>query len=67
MGNQSADSELTFLKTKDLMTIFGFGRDKAYALKHSKSFPSIRIGKTYVVTEKNLREWLDGENRKRRK
>ena len=46
------------LYTKDLMDILGIGRDKAYALMKSRSFPSTRIGRTYFVTAENLKTWM---------
>ena len=45
------------LIVKDLLPL-GFGRDKAYQLMHSKSFPSMKVGGRYYVTEKALTEWL---------
>ncbi len=43
----------------DLMNYFGFGRDKAYALMRSDDFPSMQIGKTYVITKNNFNKWLN--------
>lgn len=50
--------DFKILSAKDLMDIFNIGRDKAYALMRSKSFPSSRIGRTYFVTAGNLKNWL---------
>lgn len=47
------------LQTKDLMDYLRIGKDRAYALMKSKSFPSIRIGKTYCVTMTSLQDWLN--------
>ena len=42
---------------KDLCAM-GLGRDKAYALMHSTTFPSIKIGGRYYVTEEAWLMWL---------
>lgn len=42
---------------KDLCEM-GIGRDKAYSLMHNTSFPAIKIGGRYYVTEDALTEWL---------
>lgn len=42
---------------KDLRE-FGFGRDKAYQLMHSKAFPSNKIGGRYYVSAEAFDEWL---------
>lgn len=45
------------LDVKDLMQLMKIGRDKAYNLMRSKSFPSIRIGKSYRVSEDAYNRW----------
>lgn len=52
------DNNFQVLQTKDLMNYLRIGKDRAYALMRSKSFPSIRIGKTYCVTMASLQAWL---------
>ena len=52
------DKELEILRIKDVMRVLNIGRDKAYALMHNKSFPSTRIGSTYIITAANLNMWL---------
>ena len=52
------------LLTKDLMSYLKIGKDRAYALMHLKSFPSIKIGKTYIVTAEELEKWLDNNKGK---
>lgn len=49
---------MNLLKVKDIQKILRIGRDRAYALMRSKSFPSIKIGRTYCVEEEALKEWL---------
>lgn len=51
-------SEIKILKVKDIMNYMHIGKDKAYALMRSKSFPSTQIGKTYFVTQENFEKWL---------
>lgn len=46
------------LTVKDLQELLNIGRDKAYSLMHSKSFPSMRLGRKYYVQEQALQEWL---------
>ncbi len=46
------------LRTRELQDTLKIGRDKAYSLMHSKSFPSIKIGGQYYVSEDELQKWL---------
>lgn len=55
---QNNTSDLKVLTAKELAVVLRIGRDKAYSLIKSKGFPSICIGKRYIVTEKALNEWL---------
>lgn len=47
------------LTATDLAKYLKIGRDKAYALIKSPSFPALQIGSRYIVTEQALIEWLD--------
>jgi len=49
----------TVLRVPDLMEYLGIGRDAAYALMRSKTFPSIKLGKVYIVTVTELEKWLE--------
>ncbi|MBQ7562382.1 MAG: helix-turn-helix domain-containing protein [Lachnospiraceae bacterium] len=54
----------TFYNVKDLQTTLKIGRDKAYRLMASKDFPSMRIGKNYVVSSDAFQRWVkESENR----
>ena len=53
------EEKLKVFTAKELASVLRIGRDKAYALIRSAGFPSICIGKRYIVTEKALNEWLD--------
>jgi excisionase family DNA binding protein len=46
------------LTVKDLQSMLKIGRDTAYALMHSSTFPSIKLGGRYYVTEDALNKWL---------
>ena len=50
--------EATIYYVDDLKRIHKCGRDKAYDLMRSKGFPSMRWGRTYIVTKDNLESWL---------
>lgn len=53
------------LSAADLREKLGIGRDRAYALMHSKAFPSMRIGGRYYVSEEALCRWVESmENKK---
>jgi len=54
----NVQGDIRILTAKELSEVLRIGRDKAYALIKSKGFPSICIGKRYIVTEKALNEWL---------
>lgn len=47
------------LTVKDIMTIFGIGKNKAYTLMRTKGFPLIYVGRDMRVDPKALREWID--------
>ncbi|MBO4864895.1 DNA binding domain-containing protein, excisionase family [Lachnospiraceae bacterium] len=61
----SYSDDIKVYTAKDLAEILKIGRDRAYALMKSKAFPSICIGKRYIVTEKALNEWLSNYEHKR--
>lgn len=47
------------LDSRALSEYLGIGRDKSIALMRSQGFPSLQLGKKYIVTSKALEEWLD--------
>ena len=59
MKSTTLDMELEILKTKDLQEILGIGRDKAYALMKSDAFPSVKLGKRYIISKADLIAWID--------
>lgn len=47
------------MRVEDLMEHMHIGRNRAYALMRAKAFPSMKIGSTYYITEKNYSRWLE--------
>ena len=44
---------------KELQNYLGIGKDKAYALVKSKSFPAVKIGGRYYVMKSGFVSWLE--------
>lgn len=42
----------------DLQSVLGIGRETAYALMRNRSFPSIRVGRRFMVEKTALQDWL---------
>lgn len=51
-------NEPIFYTTKDIQDILKIGRDKAYTLMRSASFPSIKIGGQYLVSKDSFLAWI---------
>ena len=47
------------LNADQLAKVLGISRANAYALLHTKGFPTLRIGKRMVVPKDKLLEWLE--------
>ena len=47
------------LNAVQLARVLGISRSNAYALLHSKDFPTLRIGKRMAVSKEKLLEWLE--------
>jgi len=47
------------MTVKELQNYLGIGKDKAYALVRSKSFPSAKIGGRYYVIKPDFVSWLE--------
>lgn len=56
---------LKVYRVKDLMECLHIGKDKAYNLMRSIDFPSMQIGKTYIVTKEKFEQWLDDNTGKK--
>lgn len=48
----------TMLTIKDIQKHLHIGRDSAYALVKLSNFPSIKIGRTYLVPLSEYKKWL---------
>ena len=56
---QSLEQLPLALCASDLAKVLGISRAMASELMHSKSFPSIKIGKRLTVPKDKLIEWMD--------
>lgn len=53
------EHKILLLTVKELQSVLHIGRDKAYALMHSKGgFPSMKMNGTYYVSVTALEKWL---------
>ena len=50
--------KLKIYSPKDIHEIFGLSLPRVYAIFRQDTFPSIRIGRRFFVTEMALLEWL---------
>ncbi len=49
---------IKMLDIKDLQNVLKIGKNSAYALMKSDCFPSVQIGRKWLVSEDSLKEWL---------
>ena len=47
------------LSAEDVAQVLGISRANAYALMHSKGFPTLKIGKRMTVPKDKLIEWME--------
>ena len=47
------------LCAEEVAQVLGISRANAYALMHTKHFPTIRIGKRMVVPKDKLLQWME--------
>lgn len=57
--------EHRLLNMKEVRVYLGIGRDKTYELFKQEDFPSIQLGKSFVIFEDDLLEWLRDHRGKR--
>ena len=50
--------ETVMYRVQDLQEILNIGRDKAYSLMKNRSFPAMRLGGRYMVTQEAFFRWL---------
>ena len=48
-----------FLNAELLAKVLGVGVSSAYELMHEKDFPSVRIGKRFIVPREDLKAWIE--------
>lgn len=48
-----------YLKVKDVEETLRISRKKAYTLVNEKDFPTIRIGKSIRIPQKDFEKWLE--------
>lgn len=47
------------LSAEEVAQVLGISRANAYALMHSKGFPTLKIGKRMTVPKDKLIEWME--------
>ena len=47
------------LSAEDVSQVLGISRANAYALMHSKGFPTLKIGKRMTAPKDKLMEWME--------
>ncbi len=63
---QSYEDLPLFLNAELLAKVLGVGVSSAYELMHEKGFPSVRIGKRFIVPRDDLKRWMDEQVAKKR-
>ena len=48
-----------FLNTEMVAKVLGVSISSLYELMHEKDFPSVRIGKRFVVPREDLKVWIE--------
>ncbi|NOU92245.1 helix-turn-helix domain-containing protein [Paenibacillus sp. LMG 31456] len=54
-------NERIMLGVTDIMKKMGIGRDRAYEIMKKGEFPSIKVGRRFLVHEQVFDSWLKGE------
>ena len=52
--------------TISLAKVIGVGVSSAYELMHEKGFPSVRIGKRFIVPRDDLKRWMEEQVAKKK-
>ena len=58
------EKEIKMLTVKDVQETLRIGRNKAYDIFAREDFPSITIGKRFVIEEEAFRKWLQEKRKK---
>ena len=48
-----------FLNAEMVAKVLGVSISSAYELMHGKDFPSVRIGKRFIVPREDLKVWIE--------
>ena len=48
-----------FLNVATVAKLFGISQSSGYELMHEKDFPSVRIGKRFIVPREDLKAWIE--------
>ena len=60
MNNYTSLDQLPLaLSAEDVAQVLGISRANAYALMHSKGFPTLKIGKRMTVPKDKLIAWME--------
>ena len=54
-----------FLNAEMVAKVLGVSISSAYELMHEKGFPSVRIGKRFIVPRDDLKRWMKEQVAKR--
>ena len=50
--------DIIILDVNDIQKILKIGKEAAYSLMRNHAFPSVKIGKRYVVEKEAFKQWL---------
>ncbi len=68
MNKYHSQDELPLvLQAKDVQSILGISKGKAYEIMNSKDFPTIYLNKRMVVSRDSFFDWLNQDKRKIRR
>ena len=59
LNKKTVESDIVLLTPKDIQIIFGIGKNQAYQLMNSASFPTLRLNNRMFVEQEKLKEWLN--------
>ena len=56
---QSITNEKICYDIRDLYELLPLGKNQIYSLVKSKGFPSIQVGKKFLIPKKSFENWLE--------
>ncbi len=54
-----------YLNAEMVAKVLGISISGAYELMHDKNFPSMRIGKRFIIPKDHFKKWIDEQLAKR--